>query len=196
MELRVADYIKAYTTTGRPPAPCPPLPLHPADRIQAGLPPLFQPYVEVDGKPFTEDSLVLSLQLNSSTGPPPQDVTALPDVQIFSPTSDVNEAGQAVHLQSITTQSVYRGFSFEELRYQAYRLGKKIVPEAIPSTPVPTLLITPPSLSSSSGPTSDQYQSITCAPPFDKHSFEELHLAYRRTGRAVTSEQIIAARIV
>ncbi|KAI0683990.1 hypothetical protein BC835DRAFT_1294395 [Cytidiella melzeri] len=114
-ELRIADYIKAYTTTGKPPQPCPPLPLHPTDRLRAGLPPLFQPYVEVGGQPSTEDPTVLSLHIiaSTSTGPSPQDLNALPDVQIFAPASDVSESGQTVYVQSIVAQHTFSGFSFE-----------------------------------------------------------------------------------
>ncbi|KAI0090792.1 hypothetical protein BDY19DRAFT_992203 [Irpex rosettiformis] len=194
-ELRVNDYIKAYSSTGRLPQPCPPVPLHPADRARAGLPPIFQPYVEVGGVPSKEDPVAVGLQVNSSStqGPPPQDLNALPDVQLFVPQTDASESGQAVHLQSIVAQHTFSVFSFEELRYQAYRSGKKVVLEAISNTPaVPTLLVTPPA----PGVTSDQYQSITCTPPFQKHSFEELRLAQRRTGRDLTSEQIIQMRVI
>ncbi|EGO00562.1 hypothetical protein SERLA73DRAFT_133491, partial [Serpula lacrymans var. lacrymans S7.3] len=42
-ELRVQDYLKAYTTTGRPPVPCPQEPTTESSRTALGLPRLFQP---------------------------------------------------------------------------------------------------------------------------------------------------------
>lgn len=52
-ELRIADYIKAYTTTGSPPAPSPPEPVDASTRISLELPLLFQPYTEVEKVPGT-----------------------------------------------------------------------------------------------------------------------------------------------
>ncbi|KAI0821327.1 hypothetical protein BC629DRAFT_1460027 [Irpex lacteus] len=198
-ELRVHDYIKAYSATGRPPQPVPPLPLHPGDRARAGLPPLFVPYVEVNGVPSQDDSMAMSMLMNEPpvTGPPPQDLNALPDVQTFTVTPDTAELGQTAYYQSIVAQHTYSAFSFEELRYQAYRSGKKIIPEALGSSrSIPSLLVTPPVTAPASGPRTDQFQSITCTPPFQKHSFEELRLAHRRTGREMTSDQIFQARVI
>lgn len=42
-EIRVADYLKAYTTTGQPPAPVPAIPTSAAARAALNLPPLFEP---------------------------------------------------------------------------------------------------------------------------------------------------------
>ncbi|KAG2740396.1 hypothetical protein P692DRAFT_201872454 [Suillus brevipes Sb2] len=42
-EMRVKDYIKTYTATGRPPAPVPDLPDSPNARHALGLPSLFSP---------------------------------------------------------------------------------------------------------------------------------------------------------
>ena len=76
------------------------------------------------------------------------------------------------------------------------------------AAPVPSLVVTPASTSG------DHLQAITCSPAYQKHSFEvsieladentlftksiaqELQLAYRRAGRALTSEQIIQTRVI
>jgi len=195
-ELRMSDYLKAYSATGRSPQPCPPLPLHPAERAQLGLPPHFQPYIEVGGLPSTEDPVAVTLQLHGSTsdGPPPQELSAVPDTQMFSPTVDVSESGQTVYLQTIAAQHAFSRFSFEELRVQAYRAGKIIVPipKGVNNTLVPTLMVTPPALNTGN----EQFESITCTPSFEKHSFEELQLAYRRVGRELNSEQIVQMKAV
>lgn len=48
-EIRTQDYLKAYTATGRPPAPVPQEPVGETERAGLGLPPLFQPHVEGGG---------------------------------------------------------------------------------------------------------------------------------------------------
>jgi hypothetical protein len=112
----MTDYLKAYSTTGKPPQPCSSLPLHPADRARVGLPPLFQPYVELGGQPSTEDPLAVTLQIYTTAiaGTPTKDMNALPDVQMFTPTADASEPGQlTTYLQSITAQQAFSAFSFE-----------------------------------------------------------------------------------
>ncbi|EEB93388.1 hypothetical protein MPER_07960 [Moniliophthora perniciosa FA553] len=44
-EVRIDDYIRSYSTTGRPPPPCPQEPKLPTERAARGLPPLFEPIV-------------------------------------------------------------------------------------------------------------------------------------------------------
>jgi len=70
-EVRIDDYIKAYTTTGRPP---PPIPEEPADESQRkllGLPPLFEPVPfklndegvpELLAQPFTKSTEIPDAQ--------------------------------------------------------------------------------------------------------------------------------------
>ncbi|PSR71535.1 hypothetical protein PHLCEN_2v12586 [Hermanssonia centrifuga] len=168
-EARIQDYVKAYTATGRPPQPCPEHPTDPAERVRLGLPPIFEPYIEVGGTPVSQSqgSSTTNLHINTSiAGPPPTDINALPEVQRFVPTSDASESGQQVQLQSIACQHVFSGFSFEELRCQAYKVGKLIVPEAYTTN---TAASTPqPSMNGNA----EQLQSITGNPVYAGHSFE------------------------
>jgi len=46
-EIRIQDYLTAYSTTSRPPIPVPQDPAGERERIALGLPPLFEPHVEV-----------------------------------------------------------------------------------------------------------------------------------------------------
>lgn len=89
----------------------------------------------------------MRLNDGDATSPASNDVDALPDIQVFSPTTDVSETGQTVYIQNISSQRTYSAFSFEvmsqrrrlrespdvvqELRLQAYRKGRRIAPEAL-----------------------------------------------------------------
>ncbi|CAL1711677.1 unnamed protein product [Somion occarium] len=207
-ELRMQDYINAYRSTGRPPKPCPQTPSNPVDRKALGLPPLFQPHgVESIPSIITSAPSISSVTITPpvlpSTTPTPQrvDPAAVPDIQVFQPIILKGDSGESFTCQSIVIQQLYSSFSFEELRCLAYRRGKKTAPlDAIISrnisTPQPQLRIATPSLSVSQ-PTplmiggSDHLLCISCTPAYAKHSPEELRLAYVRTGRELTSDEII-----
>jgi len=94
-ELRIADYIKAYMTTGRPPAPVPQEPVDPAARTGLGLPLLFQPHVDLE---------------KTSGGGASTEQTAPPShVNGVSQSQDSEAAG----FESITAEEPFRGYSFE-----------------------------------------------------------------------------------
>ena len=107
-ELRIEDYTEAYSTTGRPPTPCPPEPTGENDRVLLNLPPLFQPY----------DSPSL-LNPPADTGNAPTPLAAvnpllptkaenLPATQVFHP---VDVRGEI--FQSISCMSEYAEFCHE-----------------------------------------------------------------------------------
>ncbi|KAF7790938.1 hypothetical protein EIP86_001897 [Pleurotus ostreatoroseus] len=133
-ELRIADYIRAYSTTGHPPQPCPREPFDKAQRERLGLPPHMEPHVEVDSIPAPPSEcaaaalLVLNVEASTPTGPPPTDIAALPEVQTFKRTPDASEGGREVYLQSIACQHTFQNFSPEELRVRAYSMGKVYIP--------------------------------------------------------------------
>ncbi|KAI1790316.1 hypothetical protein LXA43DRAFT_1016598 [Ganoderma leucocontextum] len=188
-ERRVLDYLNAYRTTGRPPVPCPPQPTDPTQRAALGYPPLFQPYIGVEGG-----------------GPPgfsgagPTASTSTPGVldfaaQVFRPT-ETTEFGTNARFQSLVAQPEYLGYSPEECRVEAYKMGKKTSDAILPQ---PLLL---PSISVSAsqstllnGP-ADSIQSINSMPPYDQHSVEELRLAFQRGGRPLNSSEIVAQNAV
>jgi len=202
-ECRVADYSKAYQTTGRPPLPCPQQPTNPTERVALGLPPLFEPYVEQPGAPNLTPVASTSSTAPAVTAPTPSsgpsitatvtDINDIPQVQVFQPTTirgDTSEAGQ---YQSIVLRPEFAHFSFEELRFQAYRSGKKTAPEAVtanataaPSNPVVGAAFLP-----SGPPSTEALQSITSTPAYAMHSFEELRIAYIKFGREASSDEII-----
>ncbi|KAH8103447.1 hypothetical protein BXZ70DRAFT_925679 [Cristinia sonorae] len=213
-EQRIQDYIKAYTTTGQPPQPVPETPTGAAERLALGLPPLFEPYVEGGGVgtvPPTSVSLSASV-----SNDPIRTLENLPDMHLFKPSKMEDSAGVGVFVeyQSIIMQKEFCHFSHEELRYQAYLKGNKTMPVLPNTLPRPTphranaidlhpLITVTPALSGSlstatsntlgltNGPVSgEDYQSITCSPPFANHSFEELRVAYLLLGREATSEEI------
>ena len=94
-ELRIADYIKAYMTTGRPPAPVPQEPADPTARASLELPPLFQPHVDLE---------------KTSGGGALTERTATPsNVNGVSQSQDSEVAG----LEAINAEEPFRGFSFE-----------------------------------------------------------------------------------
>ncbi|KAI9059906.1 hypothetical protein FKP32DRAFT_1595922 [Trametes sanguinea] len=190
-ERRFNDYLRAYQTTGRPPPPCPPTPTDPAQRAALGLPPLWEPLIEAEG---------LTNGVEAAAPSPVSAVpsTALPNfsAQAFTPTK-IQEYGSDACFHSIVAQPEYAKYSFEELRLEAYKAGKKFadVPKAPPQVLVPQrpALLAAPSISTGG---SDSLQSINSMPPYDQHSFEELRLAFMRAGRPLTSPEIVAQKAV
>lgn len=87
--MRIEDYLKALSATGKPPAPCPAQPTAPASRAVLGLPPLFQPH-------SIEDP------------PTPTTISEIPAAQVFTPSRIADET-----FYSITANVKYDGFSFE-----------------------------------------------------------------------------------
>ncbi|KAH9889280.1 hypothetical protein C8Q73DRAFT_153377 [Cubamyces lactineus] len=196
-ERRYFDYLTSYRATGRPPPPCPPTPTDAAQRAALGLPPLFEPLSELESTANLNG--VPGSSSSATTVPTPPTPTAQPNflAQAFVPSKvPDNTASMDALLQSIVAQPEYYRFSFEELRAEAYKAGKKYadVPQPPPG-PRPTLQIAPvlPAPSISQGPP-DSLQSINSMPPYDQHSFEELRLAFMRARRPLTSPEITAQK--
>lgn len=112
-EVRIQDYIHAYQTTGRPPQPCPQTPADPTQRAAIGLPPLFEPLIEGNAQSPLKSTPPARAGSSSKITTIPTTYDALPDVQVFVPSPDSSENGQAMHLQSITCQAQFSHFSFE-----------------------------------------------------------------------------------
>ncbi|KAG2338274.1 hypothetical protein BDR05DRAFT_1062851 [Suillus weaverae] len=192
-ELRVKDYIKAYTATGRPPAPVPDLPNTPNARYALGLPPIFSP-IPIESTPSISPIGIVTEKAITN----PSD---LPTIQVFQ-TTKIPIEGQ---FQSITAQPTFSLFSYEELRLYAYLSGN-----IMPPIPLPSEILSSENASTqvvhpfyandsaatafaraSMGPDApDAYMSITASLKFDKHSFEELRLAYHLAGKELTSIEI------
>ncbi|KAG1751911.1 hypothetical protein EDD22DRAFT_915234 [Suillus occidentalis] len=180
-EMRVKDYIKTYTATGRPPAPVPDLPNTPNARHALGLPPLFSP-IPIESTP----------SINS--------ISIAAEKAITNP-SDL----PTIQFQSITAQPTFSLFSYEELRLYAYLSGNIMPPTPLPSEILssdnaPPQIVHPFYANDSTatafarttiGPDApDAYMSITTSLKFNKHSFEELRLAYQLAGKELTSIEI------
>ena len=151
------DYMKAYRTTGRPPQPSPLNPTDRGARARAGLPPLFKPYVENGTVAAPEEhcaaAAITTLVPYASSAPPPNDISAIPDVHAYLSTPETTDVGNTVFLQHISCQYTYSAFSAEvrtllaissplhshlddqELRCKAYSKGKVFVPEVEGSDP-------------------------------------------------------------
>ncbi|THH15610.1 hypothetical protein EUX98_g9437 [Antrodiella citrinella] len=174
-EQRIQDYLKAFQTTGRPPLPVPETPTDATQRLALGLPPLFEPYVE---KPIVN---VVKLE-------------DTPEAQVFRPMKMDEGAGSSsqVVFQTIVMQKEFCYFSHEELRYHAYRTGRRNPPESItpelsllPALPAPVTPLAPRPPLARTATTS--LLTINDSP---EHSFEELRLAYILLGREATSDEI------
>ncbi|KAI0941498.1 hypothetical protein AcW1_003373 [Taiwanofungus camphoratus] len=179
-ERRVRDYIHAHRTTGRPPMPSPLEPASSEERAALGLPPLFVPFSEVITYPANEQS-------NGITqGDPRGGVSSASDVQVFRPYTgrDDNPRMFCVYY-SIVCQPEFRAFSFEELRYAAYSKGLKIVPRALNAQATSAT-----ALPHANG-VAESFQSIYSESQYQKHSFEELRLAFLRSDRQLNSAEII-----
>lgn len=110
-ELRIANYIKAYMTTGLPPAPVPQEPADPTARASLELPLLFQPHVD--------------LEKTSGGGAPTDQAVSTSQVNGLSQSQDSEAAG----FEAITTDEPFRGYSFEELRCLAYTNNVAYLPQ-------------------------------------------------------------------
>ncbi|KAI0785738.1 hypothetical protein C8Q75DRAFT_307611 [Abortiporus biennis] len=201
-EQRIEDYLIAYRSSGRPPAPVPQEPPGVEQRRKLGLPPLFQPHIEVgQSSPLPSRPLITPIAslppiitpiiTPKRSEPMITDLNAIPAVQVFTSFIEKEEnTNEMIHYQCIVCDPKYSHFSVEELRYQAYRTGKTHVPEAVNSTPQPQGLRPTLSLASVNGQ-AESFQSISCTPPYAHHSHEELRVAFLRSGRPMTSEEII-----
>ncbi|KAH9833979.1 uncharacterized protein C8Q71DRAFT_154926 [Rhodofomes roseus] len=190
-ERRVQDYLRAYQSTGRPPAPCPTQPTDRAQRAALGLPPYIESYSEVV-RGSTDTAM------NGGLLPPSITITindvaaAMPDVHAFRPVPLPDEGtgtSRGAYFHCIVCQPEFRAWSIEELRVSAYAKGRKHAPEAAiprPTTPQPA-----PVLLSTNGYPVENFQSISCKPDYNKHSLEELRLAFYGAGRQLTSAEII-----
>ncbi|KAK7040690.1 hypothetical protein VNI00_009596 [Paramarasmius palmivorus] len=166
-EVRIDDYLLSYSTTGRPPPPCPQEPKDPALRATQGLPPLFEPTVDTKTVEIPESQWQLM-----DSGP------------FESPEGT---------LWSITAGGERSSWSFEELRVQAYRKGN--------IHPPPTAKLIPFSGGDTQtangiqygGDTKETFMSISAKPEWAGHSFEELRVAYLRSGREITSKEIMGS---
>ncbi|KAF8652618.1 hypothetical protein AX16_004307 [Volvariella volvacea WC 439] len=165
-EVRIEDYIKAYSTTGRPPMPCPQTPTSDTERISQGLPLLFRPYPESQ-----------------------MSVSHL-DLQASQPYTTVKEADET--FESICCVPGFRTYSHEEMRYFAYAAGFRHPPTPVPTFAFVQGAIESQTPNTGLAP-GEQIQSIVGQTPFSKHSPEELRFAYMRTGRELNSEEIMKA---
>ncbi|KAN0081464.1 hypothetical protein V8E55_009088 [Tylopilus felleus] len=180
-ELRIHDYIKAYQSTRRAPQPCPQSPDTPNARAALGLAPLFVP----TAIPVPGDSLNGTI-----SDAPPTNPTDLPTNHEFRLNkSKINNES----FQSISAQTFYSHFAHEELRCYAYLAGNKMPPpppigetSASPVARSTTYMIS----SAISGGTPDHFMSIVASHKFEKHSFEELRIAYLLAGKEVGSSEI------
>jgi hypothetical protein len=107
--MRVKDYIKTYTATGRPPAPVPDLPNTPNARHALGLPPLFSP-IPIESTPSISS---ISIAAEKAAEKAITNPSYLPTIQIFQATKTPIE-GQ---FQSITAQPTFSLFSYEVCSY-------------------------------------------------------------------------------
>ncbi|KAF8815975.1 hypothetical protein BYT27DRAFT_7185704 [Phlegmacium glaucopus] len=194
-EIRIDDYIKAYQSTGQPPQPCPEEPADDSQRASINLPPLFKP------QPIRSLTLAPTTSLlpfgTSNSGRMDNST----DLQLDSAGID-NPAelppGQEFRLPStngekyhcISCMPEYTNFSLEELRYYAYLVGNTRPPASIVMDPFVQLdqeatATTPPTNSE------DQFQSICGQSQYDKHSHEELRVAFLHFGREMTSAELL-----
>ncbi|KZP29646.1 hypothetical protein FIBSPDRAFT_1038692 [Athelia psychrophila] len=205
-EIRMEDYLKAYTSTGRAPQPVPQEPAGPQARAALGLPPLFEPFVEPAEGESSTAPLVGSIH-------PTTDPTKLPRLHVFQPVQSEGDT-----YQSIAAVPEYSSFSHEELRCYAYAAGVIMPPTPLPLNATPIRLsqaansrsseavVTPDSYpffaqdnknnaffdEVISGPGSGNlyYQSISASRRYNKHSFEELRVSFLATGRELDSSEI------
>ncbi|KAF9476668.1 hypothetical protein BDN70DRAFT_923141 [Pholiota conissans] len=174
-EVRIEDYIKAYQTTGRPPAPVPQEPVDEMMRKTLNLPPLFKPYPV----PWTGTSTALATTPQRITNP-----AELPPAQEYRMRST-----DADKFCNISCMHEYEFFSHEELRYYAYLAGHIQPPHPIKMEPFVQVVKATPSVTA--GPGEEKLQNISAQTGYEKHSPEEFRVAYLLHRRELTSAELL-----
>ncbi|KAL0948984.1 hypothetical protein HGRIS_009084 [Hohenbuehelia grisea] len=175
-EVRVQDYLKAYTSTGRPPVPVPQEPTSAHARLAQGLPPLWKPYIEE----------LPGLGASGAGGAAATSPESLPQVQRCEALPLLGEV-----MQSITMRSPYNHFSFEELRYYACLRGMGKHTDASTSSTPAAPFATPSFPSQGPRPEpGETFESISTRVGYQGHSPEEHRIAYLLSGRELNSEEI------
>jgi len=190
-EIRIDDYLKAYHSTGRPPQPCPQQPEDESQRTSLNLPPLFKPQpIRNSTSATTSSSLSFGTAIRTANSTDVQlDLAAritnpaqLPPGQEFRLLS---ANGEKYHCISCMTE--YTNFSQEELRYYAYLSGNIKPPASVVMDRFVQLVTDTPEATPA---TEDQFQSISAQSQYDKHSHEELRVAFLLFGREMTSAEL------
>jgi len=192
-ELRIDDYLKAYQSTGRPPQPCPQQPEDESQRTSLNLPPLFKPRPIRNSTLVTTTTSLLPFGTANRTGNSTDvqlDLAAritnpaeLPTAQEFRLLS---ANGEKYHC--ISCMPEYTNFSQEELRYHAYLAGNIRPPASVVMDPFVQLVKDTPEATPL---VEDQFQSISAQSQYDKHSYEELRVAFLLYGREMTSAELL-----
>ncbi|KAF7965779.1 hypothetical protein HWV62_41810 [Athelia sp. TMB] len=205
-EIRMEDYLKAYTTTGGPPLPVVQEPAGAQARAALGLPPLFEPYTE----PAVGESSTSSVVASTA---PTTDPAKLPRIHAFQPVQSEGDT-----YQSIAAVPEYSFFSHEELRCYAYAAGVIMPPTPLPLD-LPPIRLSPATSRSAEvlvtpdmhpffakdnktnafydepvdGPASGNlyYHSISASRRHNRHSFEELRVAFLTNGRELDSTELL-----
>jgi len=193
-EMRIDDYLKAYRSTGRPPQPCPQQPEDESQRASLNLPPLFKPRPIRNSPLATTTSSLLPFGTVDSTA-------NSTDVQLDLAARITNPAelppGQEFRLLSangekyicISCMPEYTNFNQEELRYYAYLAGNIKPPASVVMDPFVPLV--KHLLPDATPLVEDQFQSISTQSQYDKHSHEELRVAFLLFGREMTSAELL-----
>ncbi|KAJ7592355.1 hypothetical protein C8J56DRAFT_932937 [Mycena floridula] len=165
-EVRIEDYLAAYMSTGRPPAPYPLIPPTPQQQQMLKIPPPFEPH-----------------------SIPATVAKEVPAIQVWSATKAGNE-----DFYSITCENPYSLYSFEELRIRAYIAGNKTPPPHLTLVPFGVSAVAsaakPSTPVMSASPATEQLESLSTQPAYSNHSLEELRFAFWKAGRQLTSEEI------
>ncbi|PPR05626.1 hypothetical protein CVT24_002812, partial [Panaeolus cyanescens] len=206
-EVRIEDYISAYQTTGRPPAPCPPEPTDVNARKALNLPPLFVPHQMTASGPQpvtlpSDSSSAFNFSSGASTGsalalptptkPKITNPAEIPAAQEFTPKviPGASSSGGNETFQSMSGMDEYLFFSLEELRCYAYARGQKMAPPGIKMDPF--VVLAKETTAGTTVPGSNEtLECISANPLYDKHSPEELRIAFLLSRREMTSAELI-----
>ncbi|KAF8161612.1 hypothetical protein B0H34DRAFT_701782 [Crassisporium funariophilum] len=180
-EVRIDDYIKAYLATSGPPLPVPQVPTDEFERTALNLPPLFKPL------PVRPSSLAVALPLESSSLSVKPKITNAAQLPLGQEFRLLSTDGEKYHC--ITCMSEYANFSQEEMRYHAYLAGNIKPPLQVQMHPfVPFVKDVVAPVVPNSG--EEQLLSISTQPQYEKHSHEELRVAFLLHGRELTSVEL------
>lgn len=181
-EVRIDDYLKAYTTTGRPPPPVPQTPTGDNERIALGLPILFKPV------PTSAEPVFASL-----VTPPKAKIVNPADLPLGQ---EFKELVAEERYQTISCMVEYMGFA-PEVREAPFLRGNVMSPIPItmhpfvqPPTSNATTTPSNPKLGDASDSGKETLENISTQAAYIEHSPEELRVAFLLYGRELNSAEI------
>ncbi|KDQ56323.1 hypothetical protein JAAARDRAFT_70640 [Jaapia argillacea MUCL 33604] len=143
-EIRIFDYVAAYSATGCPPVPCPQFPTFPAERVALNMPPLFEP-VSVPIPAGHMPTTLQRYQPTSADGETLCNISAQPDYEMYS-FEELHCFALSPTPQVITLLDHDVEMSSDDTHQSLSPLIPSLLPTPSFDTPIPVAVPKPPRL--------------------------------------------------